>query len=96
MEEYGSTPLKTGATLAELIKRPELNYDCLEPIDKHRPQLSWDVREQVNINLKYEGYIERQLRQVEHFKKLENKLIPDGIEYEKINGLGKELQAEVM
>ena len=90
MEEYGSTPLKTGATLAELIKRPELNYDCLEPIDKHRPQLSWDVREQVNINLKYEGYIERQLRQVEHFKKLENKLIPDGIEYEKINGLRKE------
>ena len=90
MEEYGSTPLKTGATLAELIKRPELNYECLEPIDKHRPQLSWDVREQVNINLKYEGYIERQLRQVEHFKKLENKLIPDSIEYEKINGLRKE------
>ena len=66
MEQYGSTPLKTGATLAELIKRPELTYQCLAPIDKYRPQLREDIQEQVNINLKYEGYIERQLRQVEH------------------------------
>lgn len=90
MEKYGSTPLKTGATLAELIKRPELTYQCLAPIDKYRPQLREDIQEQVNINLKYEGYIERQLRQVEHFKKLENKLIPDSIDYTKINGLRKE------
>lgn len=90
MEQYGSTPLKTGATLAELIKRPELTYQCLAPIDKYRPQLREDIQEQVNINLKYEGYIERQLRQVEHFKKLENKLIPESIDYTKINGLRKE------
>ena len=90
MEQYGSTPLKTGATLAELIKRPELTYQCLAPIDKYRPQLREDIQEQVNINLKYEGYIERQLRQVEHFKKLENKLIPENIDYTKINGLRKE------
>ena len=90
MEQYGSTPLKTGATLAELIKRPELTYQCLAPIDKYRPHLREDIQEQVNINLKYEGYIERQLRQVEHFKKLENKLIPENIDYTKINGLRKE------
>ena len=68
--ENGSTELLTGVTLAELIKRPELSYELLAPIDKHRPELPWDVRQQVNINLKYEGYISRQLRQVEHFKKL--------------------------
>ena len=76
--------------LAELIRRPELSYDVLAPIDKHRPQLPWDVCEQVNINLKYEGYIDRQLRQVEHFKKLENKLIPDSLDYLGISGLRKE------
>lgn len=88
--QYGSTPLTTGVTLAELVKRPELTYDALEPIDPKRPQLSWDVREQVNINLKYEGYIDRQLRQVEHFKKLENKIIPETIDYLSISGLRKE------
>jgi tRNA uridine 5-carboxymethylaminomethyl modification enzyme len=86
----GSTELITGVTLAELIKRPELSYDVLAPIDKHRPELPEDVREQVNINLKYEGYISRQLRQVEHFKKLEKKIIPDGLDYYQINGLRKE------
>lgn len=88
--ENGSTELLTGVTLAELIKRPELSYELLAPIDKHRPELPWDVRQQVNINLKYEGYISRQLRQVEHFKKLENKIIPDGLDYYEINGLRKE------
>ena len=88
--ENGSTELTTGVTLAELIKRPELSYDVLAPIDRHRPQLPWDVCEQVNINLKYEGYIDRQLRQVEHFKKLENKLIPDTLDYYQISGLRKE------
>ena len=90
LEKYGSTELKTGVTLAELVKRPELNYEILAPIDKHRPELAWDVAEQVNINLKYEGYIERQLHQVEHFKKLESKIIPDDIDYNEITGLRKE------
>jgi len=90
LEKYGSTELKTGVTLAELVKRPELNYEILAPIDKHRPELAWDVAEQVNINLKYEGYIERQLRQVEHFKKLESKIIHDDIDYNEITGLRKE------
>ena len=90
LEKYGSTELKTGVTLAELVKRPELNYEILAPIDKHRPELAWDVAEQVNINLKYEGYIERQLRQVEHFKKLESKIILDDIDYNEITGLRKE------
>jgi tRNA uridine 5-carboxymethylaminomethyl modification enzyme len=90
LTDNGSTELTTGATLAELIRRPELSYDVLAPIDKHRPELPCDVCEQVNINLKYEGYIDRQLRQVEHFKKLENKLIPDSLDYLEISGLRKE------
>ena len=87
---YGSTELSTGVTLAELIKRPELSYEALAPIDPYRPELPADVQEQVNINLKYEGYIDRQLRQVEHFKKLENKIIPESLDYNDINGLRKE------
>ena len=87
MQQYGSTELKTGATLAELIKRPELSYQALAPLDPHRPQLREDIAEQVNINLKYEGYIERQLRQVEHFKKLEKRIIPETMDYTAINGL---------
>jgi len=83
----GSTPLKTGTTIGELIRRPELNYDMLLPIDKSRLELSNDIKEQVNINIKYEGYIKRQQKQVEHFKKLENKKIPDNIDYDKINSL---------
>ena len=90
LSDNGSTELITGVTLAELIKRPELSYEVLAPIDKHRPELPEDVREQVNINLKYEGYISRQLRQVEHFKKLEKKIILDGLDYYQINGLRKE------
>ena len=90
LSDNGSTELITGVTLAELIKRPELSYEVLAPIDKHRPELPVDVREQVNINLKYEGYISRQLRQVEHFKKLEKKIIPDELDYYQINGLRKE------
>lgn len=90
LESKGSTALNNGATLAELIKRPELCYEDLALIDKERPQLDNDVIEQVNINLKYEGYIERQRRQVEHFKKLENKRIPEGIDYMAISGLRRE------
>lgn len=90
MEANGSTPLTTGATMAELIKRPELNYEVLAELDPERTELPEQVIEQVNINLKYEGYIERQLQQVEHFKKLEKKLIPDDIDYSSISGLRKE------
>lgn len=84
---YESTPLLSGTTLAELIRRPELNYECLAPIDKEREKLPYDVAEQVNINIKYEGYIRRQQKQMEQFKKLENKVIPEKIDYEKIPSL---------
>ena len=82
-----SSPLKSGSPLSELIARPELDYELIEPIDEERPELPSDVREQVNINIKYEGYIERQKRQVEAFRKLESKKIPDDIDYSKIKGL---------
>ena len=87
LESYGSTPLKNGTTLAELIRRPELNYKALEPIDEERPKLAWDVEEQVNINIKYDGYIKRQLKQVEQFKKLESRKIPEDLDYKQIKGL---------
>lgn len=90
LSEYGSTGLTTGATLAELVKRPELTYEALKPIDRYRPELAPDVVEQVNIHLKYEGYIDRQLRQVAHFKKLEQKMIPADLDYTRISGLRKE------
>jgi len=88
--ECGSTPLKTAATLAELIKRPELSYEKTAVLDKDRKDLPEDVIDQVNINIKYEGYIERQRKQVEQFKKLEKKKIPDDICYEDISNLRKE------
>ena len=77
-------------TLAELIKRPELSYDIIGPIDKNRQALPEDVIEQVNINIKYEGYINRQLIQVDQFRKLEGKLIPDDIDYSDIPSLRNE------
>ena len=87
LESFGSTPLNSGTTLAELIRRPELSYDKLAEIDEKRPELPYDVEEQVNINIKYDGYIRRQMRQVEQFKKLENKKIPDDINYDDIQSL---------
>lgn len=87
LEQHGSTPLQSGSTLAELIRRPELDYDMLAPIDEKRVSLPADVVEQVNINLKYEGYIKRQMKQVEQFKKLETKRIPDSIDYNTIPSL---------
>lgn len=87
LERYNSTPLTSGSTLGELIRRPELNYEALEPIDKKRPELRWDVKEQVNINIKYGGYIRRQLKQVEQFKKLEKKQIPADINYDEVRSL---------
>ena len=82
-----STPLNNGTSLAELIRRPELNYYNISEFDTDRPELSEDVIEQVNINIKYEGYISRELKQVEHFKKLEKKIIPENIDYDDISGL---------
>ena len=87
LEANGSTPLNSGATIAELIRRPELTYEMLEEIDTKRKPLPKDVVEQVNINLKYEGYIKRQMKQVEHFKKLENKKIPENIDYDQVYSL---------
>lgn len=87
LESFGSTPLNSGTTLAELIRRPELSYEKLADIDENRPELPYDVEEQVNINIKYDGYIRRQMRQVEQFKKLENKKIPEDINYDEIQSL---------
>lgn len=90
LAKYESTPLQSGTTLAELLKRPELSYETIKDIDKDRKELPEDVKEQVNIELKYEGYIKRQLRQVEQYKKLENKKIPEDIDYDDVYSLRKE------
>ncbi len=87
LESQGSTLLKSGTTIAELIRRPELNYKVLAPIDKERPELPEDVCEQVEINIKYDGYIRRQMKQVEQIKKLEQKKIPEDIDYEDVGSL---------
>ena len=90
LENCGSIPLNTGTSLVELIRRPELSYDLLAPLDKNRPSLPEEVREQVNINVKYDGYITRQMKQVEQFKKLEKKRIPADINYKDVHSLRKE------
>lgn len=88
LEKYGSTPLTSGSTLAELIRRPELNYQLLEPIDEQRPEkFSQEIIDQIDINIKYEGYISRQMKQVEQFKKLETRKIPDDIDYDAVPSL---------
>ena len=87
LESYGSIPLNTGTNIAELIRRPELDYEKLAPIDPERPSLPADVIEQVDILIKYDGYIKRQVKQVEQFKKLEKKLLPQNFDYGEINGL---------
>ena len=95
LEKYESTPLNSGTTLAELIRRPELSYEKLDEIDEKRPDLPFDVREQVDINIKYDGYIKRQMRQVEQFKKLENKKIPENINYDEIQSLRLEAKQKL-
>ncbi|MEA5056616.1 MAG: tRNA uridine-5-carboxymethylaminomethyl(34) synthesis enzyme MnmG [Anaerotignum propionicum] len=87
LDQYESTPIKSGVKLSDLIKRPELDYEKLAPIDEARPELPTDVREQVNIQIKYEGYIGQQLKQVEQFKKLENRKLPENMNYQNIQGL---------
>lgn len=95
LEKHGSTPLKSGTTLGELIRRPELSYEELEEIDENRPELRADVQEQVNIEIKYEGYIQRQKRQVEQFKKLETKKIPKDIDYDDVYSLRLEAKQKL-
>ena len=90
LEKYGSTPLKSGTTMAELVKRPELDYEKLAELDEKRPELPSDVREQVNIEMKYEGYIKRQRQQVAQFKKLEGKRLPEGFDYAEVKSLRRE------
>ncbi len=96
LEGLGSALLTTATTLAELIKRPELSYEVLESIDPTRKSLPDDVIEQVNINIKYEGYIVRQLRQVEQHKKMENKRIPEKLDYNCISGLRIEARQKLL
>lgn len=87
LEAHESTLLKSGTTIGELVRRPELDYEMLAEIDKNRPQYSAGVCEQVNINIKYQGYIRRQMKQVEQFKKMENKRIPKDINYDEVGSL---------
>ncbi len=87
LEEHESIPLNTGTTLAELIRRPELEYDMLAPIDIDRPEISYEVTEQVNILIKYDGYIKRQIKQVEQFKRLEKKKLPQNFDYNEVSSL---------
>ena len=87
LEEYDSTPVKTGITLADLIRRPELCYEKITPIDEKRPSLPDDVWEEAEIKIKYKGYIDRQLSQVEQFKRMERKLLPEDQDYNEIYGL---------
>ena len=90
LEKHGSTPLKTGATMAELVRRPELDYFMLTELDPERPNLPEDTKEQVNINIKYEGYIRRQKQQVAQFKKLENKKLDVNFDYSQVKSLRRE------
>ncbi len=87
LQKYQSTPLNGGSSLAELICRPELNYEVLAELDPERPELSAGVKEQVNINIKYDGYIRRQMKQVEQFKKMEKKRIPENLDYDQVQSL---------
>ncbi len=95
MEACNSKPLNTGTKLTELIRRPELNYDLLAPIDPNRPNLPKEVTEQVNINIKYDGYIKRQIKQVKQFQKLEHKKLPEHMDYNAVSGLRMEAQQKL-
>ena len=95
LEAHGSTALKTSATLAELIRRPELTYEMLAEIDPQRPELEADVGEEVNINIKYRGYLERQEKQVEQFKKMERKKLPADMDYDAVPSLRTEARQKL-
>ncbi|KXL54158.1 tRNA uridine 5-carboxymethylaminomethyl modification enzyme MnmG [Anaerotignum neopropionicum] len=95
LEKYQSSAIKSGVRLSDLIKRPELDYEKLAPVDGERPDLPEPVKEQVNIQIKYEGYIGQQLKQVEQFKKLENRKLGDDMDYKSIQGLRIEAQQKL-
>lgn len=95
LEKYGTAPIKNGARLSDLLKRPQLSYEALAEIDPERPDLPQDVQEQVNIRIKYAGYIDQQLKQVEQFKKLEGRLLPMELDYETIQGLRLEARQKL-
>jgi tRNA uridine 5-carboxymethylaminomethyl modification enzyme len=95
LEGMGSTPLKTAWTLYDLLKRPELNYDTILPFDKDRKQLPKEVRLLVETEIKYEGYIKKQMIQIDQFKKLENKRLPDDIDYSLVKGLSTEARQKL-
>lgn len=95
LREHHSTPLKSGCKLADLIRRPELKYDALAPFDPERPELPAVIREQVEIRIKYEGYIQRQMRDVEQFRKLESRPLPPDLDYEAISSLRLEARQKL-
>lgn len=95
LSQYGSSPVKVSARLADLVSRPELGYDVLAPFDPERPDLSPEVREQVEIQIKYSGYLTRQERQVEQFRREESRLIPADIDYAAIGGLRLEAREKL-
>ena len=90
-----TSEITTGIRLIELLKRPQLSYEILKPIDVNRPQLDMNIFEQVEVEIKYEGYIQKQLKQVEQMRKLENKLLPENFDYTEIKGLRLEAQEKL-
>lgn len=95
LQEQGTAPLSTGSRLSDLLKRAEITYNNLEKIDKERPKLSGQVREEVEIQVKYDGYIKLQEAQVEKFKKMEKKILPEDIDYEKVSGISLEARQKL-
>ncbi len=95
LKKYGTTELSTGTKMSELLKRTELDYNKLAPIDENRPELTLQEKEEVEIQIKYEGYIKMQEAQVEKFKKLETKLLPEELDYEQIKGLSLEARQKL-
>ena len=95
LTQLGSTRLSTSSTMAELIRRPELDYRALSPLDPDRPDLPFDVQEEVNIEIKYEGYIIRQEKQVEQFRRMEEKKIPEDLDYDQVPSLRNEARQKL-
>ena len=95
MESRGTTPPNSGVSIADLIRRPQLDYECVAPFDKGRPELSAAVKEQVEISLKYSGYIEKQIKQVEEFRRMESRLLPENIDYLSIHGIRMEAREKL-
>ena len=95
LRQHGTSELTTGSRLSELLKRVEITYDALAAIDKNRPELGEQVKEQVEIQVKYDGYIKLQEAQVEKFKKMEKKLLPEDLDYETVSGISLEARQKL-